>query len=416
MHFRSDFLWGIASAGHQVEGNNINSDIWAMEQVPDTPIAEPSGDACDSYHRYEEDIDLVACAGLNSYRFSTEWSRIEPEPGKFSRAELDHYRRMVDACHQRGIEPVLTLNHFTVPAWFARDGAWSQDAAPALFERFTQRVVEHLGDAVTWWGTFNEPNAGALLLSSGELPFGDVDQHSEFGRRQAARAEAFARRVGGSPDVATMALPILAPHAIENVFEAHRRSRAVIKELLPNAMVGWSIAVHDFQAAPGGEGRVAEIMATAIEPFWDAAKDDDYIGIQTYTRQVFGPDGRVEPEDASPHETLTGWEYYPAAVAHTAVQAAAHTGRPVLITENGIATSDDSLRVSYTEEALSALHEAVADGLDLRGYIHWMLLDTWAFGGGYRIRFGMVDVDRQTFARTPKPSLARFGEFARSAN
>ena len=113
--FPDGFLWGAATAAHQVEGGNVNNDHWEMEHAPHSPFAEPSGDACDSYHRWREDLDLVAGAGLNTYRFSLEWSRIEPEEGEFSRAALDHYRRIIDGCRERGLNPLVTLVHFTQP-------------------------------------------------------------------------------------------------------------------------------------------------------------------------------------------------------------------------------------------------------------------------------------------------------------
>src|SRR5262249_35757385 len=129
----SDFLWGVSTAGHQIEGSNVNSDVWLLENVKPTMFVERSGDACDSYHRYGEDIALIKAMGLNAYRFSIEWSRIEPSPGGFSIAELDHYKRVIEACHHAGIRPAITFNHFTTPAWFAASGAWLRADGPDLF-------------------------------------------------------------------------------------------------------------------------------------------------------------------------------------------------------------------------------------------------------------------------------------------
>ena len=162
-NFPDGFLWGAATAGHQIEGNNVNSDWWAREQQ--MPGMEPSGDACDSYHRYREDIDLLADAGLASYRFSLEWSRIEPLPGRFSRAELAHYRRVIEACFDRGVTPVVTLQHFTTPQWFAAAGGWTAPDASERFQRFTTEATTIL-DGVEWVVTMNEPNMQAAIMTA----------------------------------------------------------------------------------------------------------------------------------------------------------------------------------------------------------------------------------------------------------
>lgn len=409
--FPHGFLWGAATAAHQIEGNNVLNDIWAMEHTPGSPFHEPSGDACDSYHRYDEDIALLADAGLTSYRFSIEWSRIEPEKGLFSRAELDYYRRVVLACLSRSVTPVVTLNHFATPIWFAREGAWSQADAADLFERYTRFVAEGLGDLVQWWITFNEPNAGAMLLATGDLPLGA--SADEIPVEQLEMMSAFATRVGGEPGVATMALPILAPDAIANVSDAHRQARAALKELVPDARVGWSPNVGDYQVLPGGEERRDAVLAQAIHPFWDLAKDDDFIGVQTYSRTIFGPDGTVKPEPRE-ETTLTGWEYYPEALGNTVRAAAEYTGKPVLVTENGIATADDELRIRFTQRALEGVREAIADGVEVLGYQHWSLLDNWEWHSGFAMTFGLIAVDFTTFERTPKPSLDWLGQVART--
>lgn len=407
-NFPDDFLWGAATAGHQIEGNNVLNDIWAMEHLPSAPFAEPSGDACDSYHRYEEDIELLADSGLNSYRFSIEWSRIEPERGHYSRAEAAHYRRMIEACRRRGITPIVTLNHFTTPFWFAAEGAWAQESAEEIFEGYVRFIVAEVGDLVDWWITFNEPNAGAMLLATGDLPLGATAD--SLTSEQADLSQRFAERVGGKPGVATMALPILAPEAIEAVFSAHRRARVAIKEIIPTAKVGWSPNVGDYQAVEGGEERRDATLAAAIHPFWELSRDDDFVGLQNYSRTVFGPDGPVAADPST--LTLTGWEYYPAALANTVRQAAAFTGKPVLITENGIATADDEERIRFTREALQGLQEAIADGVQVLGYQHWSLVDNWEWHTGFAMTFGLIAIDRDTFARAPKPSLDWLGSVA----
>src|SRR5580658_4981135 len=157
--FPKGFLWGAATAGHQVEGNNVNSDIWLLENVKPTIFAEPSADADNSFALWPTDLDLVRALGLNSYRFSLEWSRIEPEPGLFSFAMLDHYKAMIEGCRSRGITPVVTFNHYSTPRWFAARGAWTRPDSPDLFARFCDRAARHCAAGMGYATTLNEPNS-----------------------------------------------------------------------------------------------------------------------------------------------------------------------------------------------------------------------------------------------------------------
>jgi len=188
LRFPDRFLWGAATAAHQIEGGNVGSNWWVHEHAPDAAtargIVEPSGDAADSYHRYREDVRILADLGMNSYRFSIEWARIEPERGFVSRAAVDHYRRMVDTCRDLGVEPVVTLMHFTVPRWFERDGFWRADDAVDLFGRYVEAALPVVRD-VEWVCTINEPNIAAML--AGGCP---------YGLRQAAMASPAATAAG----------------------------------------------------------------------------------------------------------------------------------------------------------------------------------------------------------------------------
>jgi beta-glucosidase len=170
VNFPAGFWWGTATAAHQVEGNNVNNDSWLMEHMPGTIFAEPSGDACDHYHRYPEDIALLAELGFNLYRFSIEWARVEPEDGEFSVAELDHYRRMLATCREHHITPMVTFHHFTTPRWVAAQGGWEADTTPARFARYCERATRHLGDLIGVACTINEANIGPLLTSVGMVP------------------------------------------------------------------------------------------------------------------------------------------------------------------------------------------------------------------------------------------------------
>lgn len=400
--FPEGFLWGAATAGHQVEGGNASSDMWAAEWAEGAGFAEPSGDACDHYHRYPEDIATMAELGLNAYRFSVEWSRVEPEEGFFSRAALDHYRRMAGACHEHGITPVVTYNHFTSPRWFANAGGWASGTATDRFGRYCERVTAHLGDLVPWVCTLNEPNVIALLMLTGIAPAGA----SEDSERFTSLAEALPE---GGPSTAVPSG--WGGHGVETMAAAHRRAVEAIKSTRSEVEVGWTLALIDLQPVDGGEERCESVRKAGELDWLDVSRDDDFVGVQTYSRNLIGPNGRVEPPPGTP-TSQTGWEVYPEALEHTVRLAAGHTGVPVMVTENGMATDDDEARIDYTKQALEGLARCLKDGVDVRGYLHWTLLDNFEWVSGFGPKFGLVAVDRTTFERTVKPSARWLGQVA----
>lgn len=390
--FPDGFLVGASTAAHQIEGNNTNSSWWAHEHRNSTAVREPSGDAADSLHRWHEDLDIVADAGLNAYRFSIEWARIEPAPGSYSRAYLDHYRRIVEGCRDRGVEPVVTLHHFTDPLWFARAGGWAGGDAVERFTNYVRACAPVL-EGVEWVCTINEPNMAAIMTRAVGLMAGRDDPESA------------ALDVPGAP------LP--APHkgAVAAFVDAHRAAQEVLADIAPQAASGWTVASQVIRSIPGGEA-AADAFYRAVEgPFLEAAAGDDFLGVQSYTRNVFGPDGPVR-DDPADTRTQMGWEYWPEAVGAALADAAAVVGdTPLLVTENGIATDDDTRRIAYTDGALDAVRTAIDDGLDVRGYLHWSLLDNYEWGS-YEPTFGLVAWDPETFERHPKPSAAWLGAVA----
>jgi beta-glucosidase len=399
--FPDGFLWGAATAPHQVEGGNVGSDMWEMEWATPSIFAEPSGDACDHYHRYAEDIAMLADIGCNAYRFGVEWARIEPEAGFFSRAELDHYRRMCATCLEHGITPVVTYNHFSFPRWFAREGGWEQPGAADRFARYSTRVTEHLGDVAPWVCTINEANLIAMLMATRFAPVASRDD-----------ADALAAAGFESVDTAVVQRSWPSP-SLDAMTAAHRAAFDAIKSVRDDVRVGWTLAIVDLQAAPGCEERLTQIREAAQLDWLDVSRDDDFIGVQTYSREVVGPDGMLPPP-AGAATAQTGWEVYPEALGHTVRLAAEHTGRPVLVTENGMATDDDEARLAYTQGALEGVAGAIDDGVDVRGYLHWTLLDNFEWVSGFKITFGLIAVDRTTFARTVKPSARWLGQVARA--
>jgi beta-glucosidase len=404
--FPDDFLWGAATAGHQVEGGNVNADLWPLEWTDSSSFTDQSGDACDHYHRYREDIKILADVGLNAYRFSLEWARIEPERGFFSQAALDHYRRVIETCHELNVTPVVTLNHFTVPRWVAGIGAWASAETPKLFAAYARRIAEELGELMPWVCTLNEPNLISMLEHTGILPLGTGSNGPP-----PTAAEAISAGVGGY-DPALYRIGLMTG-SCKRMAEAHRFACDAFKDASPRSKVGWTLALVDIQSVPGGEERADAARRGGQLDWLDVSRQDDFVGVQSYSRSLIDRDGTTSvPEGAATMQT--GWETYPEALGHVVRLAAEHSGVPVLVTENGMATDDDQLRIEYTSAALKGLAECIADGVDVRGYLHWTLLDNFEWMSGYQMTFGLIAVDLATFQRTIKPSARWLGGVARS--
>jgi beta-glucosidase len=345
---------------------------------------ESSGDACDSWHRWPDDFALLAALGFGAYRFSLEWARIEPEEGEWSRAALDHYRRQCARCHELGLVPVVTFNHFTLPRWLASSGGWERADAPERFGRFCETAGAHMGDLVGWACTMNEPNIVAMMgYLGGVFPPGVRD----VARRRTVNAA---------------------------LCRAHRQATDALRAGPGDFPVGLTLSMTDYQAEPGGEARLERIRSSMEDVFLDATVDDDFVGVQCYTRMRVGPGGAIAPEEGA-LLTQMGYEYWPQAVEATVKRAWEVTGgTPVVVTENGISTLEDDERIRFVSEALAAVHRCLGDGVDVRGYFYWSLLDNFEWTLGYEPKFGLVSVDRTTFERSPKPSAAWLGALARA--
>jgi beta-glucosidase len=415
--FPEGFLWGTATAAHQVEGDNSTSDWWQWERRHGTPCREPSGRAIDHYHRYPDDIALLAGLGFNTYRFSVEWARVEPSEGAFDEAQLDHYRRMAETVVEHGMRPMVTLHHFTLPQWVAASGGWLDPRTPARFARYCRRVVAALGDAVDWYCTVNEPGVVAFGGYLGALGFPP-------GRHDLGSWET----------------------AIDTLLEAMRLGRAAVKEARPQARAGATHSLQEWAANAAGAPLLDWMRERNEDVFLAACGDDDFIGLQVYTRQridlpaVLGPlvrallgtrtgraavarslgvatRRRVGPAAVrgDVRRTQMGYEYRPEAVAAVVRRVAdLLPGRDIVVTEHGIATADDAERVEFIERGLAAVHACVRDGLPVRGYLHWSAFDNFEWAFGYAMQFGLVAVDRVTQERTVKPSARYLGEIART--
>lgn len=398
--FPKGFWWGAATAAHQVEGNNVNSDFWRLEQAKPTIFQEPSGDACDHYHRYPQDIKLLAGLGFNAYRFSVEWARIEPEPGVYSQAEIEHYRRMAATCRENGLTPMITYHHFTSPRWLAAMGGWESAAAADRFLRFCERVTKGLGDLTGAACTFNEPNI-PLLLRWMKMPMPmDLAMGMMQAAAKASGADRFSVFLFGDPQKIGA-----------NMLATHRRAVEAIKSGPGEFPVGVTLAMQDEQAV-GPDNKRDEKRADVYDRWLETASKDDFIGVQTYTRARVGADGDLPPEQGV-ELTQMGYEFWPEALEQTIRYAHAKAKVPVIVTENGVATDDDSKRIEYLRRALAGVQRCLDDGLAVRGYFHWSLFDNFEWVFGYRPKFGMIGVNRETQKRTVKPSAKFLGQVAR---
>lgn len=439
MAFEKGFLIGAATAAHQVEGGNIHSDYWAQEHMVHTDFSEPSGDAVDHYNRYAEDIRLMADAGLNAYRFSIEWARIEPQEGCFDEAQIAHYRDVIRTCKTYGIEPIVTLLHFTSPKWLISRGGWESDETPGYFARYTRYVMERLGSELHYVCTINEANMGiqvaaiakrymrqmmAKMQTAGGNGAGKNDDHSGDGtvqmglnlekmmaNQQAAEKERM--EIFGVAKTECFTSP-RTPHGDELVMEAHRAARTVIREVAPHVRLGLTLSLHDIQAQPGGEENAKREWAEEFTHYLPALEGDDFLGVQNYTRTRTDGDGTM-PTPEGAELTQMDYEYYPQALEHVIRRVAKDFKGDLIVTENGIATADDSRRVSFIQEALSGVKACIFDGIPVKGYMYWSLMDNFEWQKGYSMTFGLIAVDRATQQRSPKPSLHVLGGFCNTS-
>lgn len=400
--FPAGFLWGAATSAHQVEGGNRTNDWWQAEQSGALPFA--SGDACDHYRRYATDFDLARSAGHNAHRLSIEWSRVEPEDGVFDEAALAHYQAVVQALRARGLEPVVTLHHFTNPVWLAARGGWLDRATPERFKRYAAVVARALAAEVRWWVTINEPTVYAknAYVSGNWPPFGR-------GRWPASW------------------------RVVRQMVRAHALAYDALHEQNPDAMVGFAhSSPHVAPRAPAGPlDRLAAAARDFVlnrQPFLflerDAPGKLDFIGVNYYCRTLvhwhwrgtaalFGRDWLADDQGAPRRYSDIGWEIHPPGLLAQLRALAAH-GVPLLVTENGIATTDEALRLEYLQGHLAALGEAVAAGVPVRGYFYWSLMDNYEWSLGTAPRFGLAGTDFESQGRVPRPAMAYYTTVCRT--
>lgn len=412
--FPKSFLWGTATSAYQVEGNNDKSDMWAEEYSEGSPYRDYSSDAVDHYNRYKQDIEFMARLGLNSYRFSIEWARIEPEQGVYSQEELDHYRDVIKACYDNNITPVVTMMHFTSPQWLKKLGGWKNPETADLFAKYCEVIFKEFGQDIPYVLTMNEVNLPVMLkelfINMNFMPPVGMDAKSWTapGWRESAAA-----KCGTTIDQYFTFHMASEEDSLEIVKDAHRKAREVMKKVNPSTKVGLSLALPEIQAIEGGEEQAAKVWHDYFGQFKSVIEGDDFIGIQNYTREVYGTDGQI-PLLEGTEVTAMGYEFYPEALAGTIRNVAKELDIPVLVTEHGIATDDDSRRIEFIKRGLKGLHACMEDGIQVLGYLYWSTFDNYEWTFGYDPHFGIIGVNRETQERLVKESGRVLGDISKS--
>ncbi|HLN19232.1 MAG TPA: glycoside hydrolase family 1 protein [Patescibacteria group bacterium] len=383
LQFPNGFLWGAGVSSHQVEGGNVND--WSEWEKNGKQAKEESGIACDYWNRFETDHKLAKDLGLNAFRISLEWSRIEPEEGKFSEEAIEHYRKMLQDIKSKGMRRVVTLNHYTLPIWFSKKYGWHKKESASLFARYCGKVTGKLGMEMDIVVTINEPrlviNKGYL---TGEYPPG---KHNPFFYFQARK----------------------------NLVEAHKEAYKIIKSVYRDLPVGITQFTNDFDYF--GRGRWQNWLTEKMENFYnwhffdEIGADQDFIGINYY----YGAKIRLKYpfyELATYEKKVTdmGWGIMPEGIYEIIMDAWKKYHKPIYILENGIADREDKYRAAFIKGHLRAIHKAIGKGADARGYFYWSLLDNFEWNAGYDMQFGLYSVDRKTLERKLRKSA---GEYAK---
>jgi beta-glucosidase len=423
-HSKPTFLWGAATSSHQIEGYNDKNDWWAWESLGKIERGERSGPCTDHWNRFRDDLKLAADLGLNSYRFSVEWSRLEPQEGKWDSEAFDWYRELILECERLGLVPMLTLQHFTLPLWMAEQGGFSWERSPELFARFTRQVVERLGSKVALWCTINEP----MVMTAGSY-LGQFMPPALYSPEKARMAcyhllkshvlayDLIHREIPKS-DSSFKDIPVqvgIAHNVIDFVAD---RSRSVIERWLAEQFHQfYNLAWLD--AITGREQQFSFPLLMAPAPTVPEAMGRltvDYLGINYYTRArvQFTPKWNGLPINVAfardgERASDVDWPIHPQGLQKM-LKIAGGYQLPIYITENGIADKSDHLRTDYIRDHVRELALASQNGVDVRGYYHWSLLDNFEWVKGFEPRFGLYQVDYSTFERKATQSAYFYQE------
>ena len=418
MKENSFFLWGAATSSHQVEGHNDKNDWWSFEQAG--RVGTSSGAACNQYELYRDDINLISSLGHNAHRFSLEWSRLEPREGEWDEAAFRHYADMLSDLRQKGIEPVVTLHHFSNPQWFSDRGGWAASGNHRFFSRYARKAVQAFGSQVRFWNTINEP---VVYLYHGFCTGLWPPGHKSFS------------------EAAVVFRHLLYAH-VDAYHEIHKHYESVLK-----TPVWVSIAKHMSVFTPCNPMRLRDRWLTFLRDwffnhlylqalttgflffpglfceFLSAKSTLDFIGLNYYTRHfVTGGGAGPTPlgadcdekhhEGQSPEVNAMGWEVYPQGFYQVLMSLRKYR-LPVIVCENGICANEDEQRQRFIRNHLGAFANAARDGLEVWGFFYWSLLDNFEWADGFKPRFGLVEVDYQSQKRTPRDSAHVLAEICR---
>lgn len=375
--FPEGFLWGASTAAYQVEGGIENTDWAEAAREGKVPVC---GRACDHYNRFEQDFDLAVNLGHNAHRFSIEWARIEPEEGKFDRHEIEHYRQVLQALKARKLTPFVTLWHFTQPLWFSDSGGFLRKDGSEIFARYCRFVVEELGGEAEFWMTINEPQ---VVVGDGYLK----GKFPPFKKNLFVYLRVFSA-----------------------LMEAHKAAYAAMKAVRADIKIG--IATHNIDFDPAGDP-LSRAVASFLDSFWNhrflkkTAGCHDFIGLNHYFHH---PLGKRAAKDV-PRSDM-GWELHPPSL-YRLIMDLKRYHLPIYITESGLADAHDVLRERYILGYVGAVHDAIKDGADVRGYLHWSLLDNYEWAEGFKQRFGLIEIDYNTLTRSIRPSARVYEDICR---
>ncbi len=417
--FPDNFLWGASTSSHQVEGDNLYNNWWEWEK---SGQIEPSGKACDHYHRFKEDFRIAKELGHNTHRLGIEWSRLEKDEGVWDPKEWDHYKEVIDELIRLKIEPIVTLNHFTLPLWLAGKGGWENDDIIRSFSEFAKKAVQELGSRVRYWITINEPLMLAFIAYfQGKWPPFKRDLDSMLyvtNNMLKAHVEAYQKMHEASNTGSGIRAPEVG--IAKAVATFHPCSKYSISDRI-SAFLRANFKDHSFiRSALSGRSRFFPYINEKL-PF---KRSLDFIGLNYYYREFVhhknpvlkNPFGWIcsgaHHRDAGKRTTV-GWEIYPAGL-YEVVRSFSRYRLPIIITENGLSTRDDTLRREFIKEHLVYLLRAIKEGAPVRGYLHWSLLDNFEWSEGYDPRFGLVHVDYKSQKRTIRESARYYASIIRS--
>jgi beta-glucosidase len=415
--FPEGFLWGSATSSHQVEGGNTANDWWAWEQQPGhIRDGTTSGDAAGWWAgKAEADLRAAAAMGHNAHRMSLEWSRLEPEPGRFDDAAFERYRQILGTMRERGLTPLVTVNHFTLPMWAADRGSWLDPELVLRFEAYARECGRRLGDLVELWATLNEPNVMAFFGYAGTRWPPGRGELVAFARAMVHLMQAHA--AGYEALHATAKRPsvgiVLNFPRFEPARPHHPLDRAVAKAQ------DWAMAGSLLRALQ--TGRLEPPTALPGRRIDGLAKSIDWFGLNFYGRFEVRFDVTATADLFGRHvqspTTATEWTDWGQAHAPSLTAQLLRLRQlevPIYITENGLFDNDDDQRPQFIVDHVRAIHRAIESGVDVRGYFHWSLVDNFEWAEGWSAHFGLLELDRTTLQRTPRSSAEVYGEICRN--